>query len=119
MIPFKDEEEECFIEIKNPTEDIIKNIKEKIISRINRNEDFDNNDIIEYLIKELTNIKLTMSLQALLTQDISYECKMMLYYITEIYNEIQTEILCMVKMELMTQKLKKLKEEVALDMQQV
>jgi hypothetical protein len=119
VIPFKDEDEDYFIEIKTPTEAIIKTVKERVINRVNGNEDFDNNEILEYLINELTNIKLTTNLQDLLSQDISHECKMMLYHITEIYNEIQTEIMCMVKMELMNKKVKKLEEEVVLEMQQV
>lgn len=119
VIPFKDEDEDCFIEIKNPTENLIKTIKKRVINRIDGKEDFDNNDILEYLIKELTNIKLTTGLQDLLTQDMSHECKMMLYHITEIYNEIQTEILCMVKMELMNKKIKNAEEEIVLEMSQV
>lgn len=119
VIPFKNEEDDDFIEIKNANEYVIQKIKTKIIDRINGNDDFDNNDILEYLIKELTNVKLNMSLKELLNQDISYECKIMLYHITEIFNEIQEEILCLVKLELMSKKVSKLEEDVIVEMQQV
>lgn len=119
VIPFKDSELHEFIEIKNPNEYIIKNIKTRVIDRINGKDDFDNSEILEYLIKELTNVKLDKTINELLLEDLSHECKMLLYHITDIYNEMQEEILCVVKMDLAKKKITKLEEELVAEMQQV
>lgn len=119
VIPFKDEDNYDFIEIKNPSEKIIKDIKTRIVNRVNGKDDFDNNEMLEFLIKELTNVNLNIKLEELIMQDISHECKMMLFHITEIYNEIQTEVLSIIKMELSSKRVKKLEEEITLEMHQV
>lgn len=119
IIPFQNEDVTDYIEILNPNEDVIKHIKERVISRINGEDDFSNSDILDYLIKQLTNVKLEMSIDDLLLEDLSHECKMLLYHITDIYNEIQNEILCVAKMDIARQKIEKLEEEVAIEMQQV
>lgn len=119
IIPFKEDDLDEFIEIRNPKEYVIKKVKERLINRIEGRDDFDNNEILEYLIKELTNIELNEPLNDLLKKDISFECKMMLFHISEIYNEIQQEMLSMMKLDIMNRKAIELEKEVALEMSQV
>lgn len=119
IIPFKDEDSTDYIEIQNPQENVIKHVKERVIKRINGEDDFDNGEILDYLIKELTNVTLEESINDLLLKDLSYECKMLLYHITDIYNEIQSEILCLAKIEIAKKRVEKLEEEVVVEMQQV
>lgn len=119
IIPFKEEEVEQFIEIKNPKPYTVKVIKERLVKRINGEETFTDGEILEYLIKELTNVELEYSLDELLDQDISFECKMLIYHVTEIYHEIFQEMLVMMKLDLTEKKTRKMEEEVVLEMSQV
>lgn len=119
IIPFKEEEVEQFIEIKNPKPYTVKVIKERLVKRINGEETFTDGEILEFLIKELTNVELEYSLDELLDQDISFECKMLIYHITEIYHEIFQEMLVMMKLDLTEKKTRKMEEEVVLEMSQV
>lgn len=119
LIPFKEDDNEEYIEIKNPKEYTIKKVKERIINRINKKDNFDNNEILEYLINELTNIELDMPLEKLLKEDLSFECKVMLYHIMDIYNEISQECMMLMKMELTQKKTKKLEEEIISEMSSI
>lgn len=120
IIPFKEDENDEYIEVKNPKEYTIKKVKERIINRIDGKDDFDNNEILEFLIKELTNVELECSLDELLErEELSFECKSMLYHITDIYHEIQQECLMFIKMDLMAKKSKKIEDEVVIEMGQL
>lgn len=119
IIPFKEDEQDEFIEIKNPKPYVIKKVKERLINRINGKEKFNDSEILEFLINELTNIELNIGLEELLNQEISFECQMMLYHITDIFHEISQEMIMMMKMELTEKKTKKLENEVALEMSQI
>lgn len=119
IIPFKEDENEDYIEIKNPKEYVISKVKERIVNRIDGKDDFKDAEILEFLIKELTNIELNESLDSLLEKDLSMECKVMLFHITEIYHEIAQESMNQMKMQLIEKKTKKLEEEVVLEMSQM
>lgn len=119
VIPFKDDETNEFIEIRNPDNHLSKKIRQRLVDRINGKDEFTNNEILEYLISELTNVKLNMTLEQLLEEDMSFECKMLLFHITEIYDEIQTEMLYMMKMDIMAKKNKNLEEEFVSELKQV
>lgn len=119
IIPFKEDEQEEFIEVRNPKPFIVKKVKERLLNRINKKEDFKDEEILEFLIKELTNIELNEPLSELVKKDISFECEIMLYNITEIFHEISQEMMIMMKMDLMEKKTKKLENEVILEMSQI
>lgn len=115
MIVLEGEENE-YIEIKNPNEEVIKYVKENLLNKINNKEHIEENEMLEYLIKTLTNAELTIPLNELLSMELSMECKVMMYHITNIYHEIIQECMMTLKLLSMVEKTKTLEKEVSIEL---
>lgn len=94
IIPIMENGVENYIEVKNPT----KEINDKIVKIIEEsiddpNKRINNVEIMETLIKELTNIELNIPLSELLEMECSYELEMVLFHVSEILAQIENKIL--------------------------
>ena len=94
IIPVIENGVENYIEVKNPTKElndkIAKMIEESIDNPIKQISD---TEIMEILIKELTNIELNIPLGELLEMECSYEFEMVLFHISEILAQIENKML--------------------------
>ena len=94
IIPIMENGVENYIEVKNPTKEvddkIVKIIEGSIDDPSKRINDI---EIMEILIKELTNIELNIPLGELLEMECSYEFEMVLFHISEILAQIENKML--------------------------
>lgn len=105
IIPFMENGVENYIEIKNPT----KEVNDKIVGIIeesieNPNETINDIEIMEMLIKDLTNIDLNIPLSELLEMECSYELELVLFHVSEILAQIENKIIMNAK--ILTTKIK-------------
>lgn len=120
IIPIMENGVENYIEVKNPT----KEVNDKIVKIIEESIDDPNKrindvEIMEILIKELTNIELNIPLSELLEMECSYELEMVLFYVSEILAQIENKILMNAK--ILTTKVKNndLKKSVSKEIKEV
>lgn len=112
IIPVKEDEKDVFVEVLNPKEHVVEYIKGSIVDSISEGMTSDDSRLMEYLIDNLTNIELAMPLEDLLETDLSYECKVLIYHIRNILEEIKQEVFMMMKMKMEKEKTSKLEREV-------
>ena len=112
IIPVKEDEKDTFVEVLNPKEHVIEYIKGIIVDNISEGMTSDDSRLMEYLIDNLTNIELAMPLEDLLETDLSNECKVLIYHIRNILEEIKQEVFMMMKMKMEKEKTNKLEQEV-------
>ncbi len=104
IIPCGDEH----IQVNNPTEEIAKQVREMIVNNMTKEKITSSDAMLEFLIKELTNIELPCKLDEFRKMDIGYEAKVMLFNITEILNELYEECNMLIKMAHNTENAKKI-----------
>lgn len=94
IIPFMENGVENYIEVKNPTKEVTNKIASIIEESIeNPNKTINDIEIMEVLIKDLTNIDLNIPLNELLEMECSYELEMVLFHISEILAQIENKII--------------------------
>lgn len=104
IIPCGDEH----IQVNNPTEEIAKQVREMIVNNMTKEKITSSDAMLEFLIKELTNVELPCKLDEFRKMDIGYEAKVMLFNITEILNELYEECNMLIKMAHNTENAKKI-----------
>ncbi len=104
IIPCGDEH----IQVNNPTEEIAKQVREMIVNNMTKEKITSSDAMLEFLIKELTNVELSCKLDEFRKMDIGYEAKVMLFNITEILNELYEECNMLIKMAHNTENAKKI-----------
>lgn len=94
IIPVIENGVENYIEVKNPTKELNDKIAKMIEESIdNPSKQISDTEIMEILIKELTNIELNIPLGELLEMECSYEFEMVLFHISEILAQIENKML--------------------------
>ncbi|EGT5564384.1 hypothetical protein GSQ24_01135 [Clostridioides difficile] len=95
IIPIVDESgKEEYIEVRNPD----KETKEEILNKIwvgmeNPDLALSQEDILKMLIDKLTNIELNIDIQDIIDGNISSELETVMYYISQIINELTASLL--------------------------
>lgn len=95
IIPIIDENgKEEYIEVRNPD----KETKEEILNKIwvgmeNPDLALSQEDILKMLIDKLTNIELNIDIQDIIDGNISSELETVMYYISQIINELTASLL--------------------------
>ncbi len=95
IIPIMENGVENYIEVKKIQQ---KEVNDKIVKIIEGSIDdpskrINDVEIMEMLIKELTNIELNIPLSELLEMECSYELEMVLFHVSEILAQIENKIL--------------------------
>lgn len=94
IIPVIENGVENYIEVKNPTKELNDRIAKMIEESIdNPSKQINDTEVMEILIKELTNIELNIPLSELLEMECSYEFEMVLFHISEILAQIENKML--------------------------
>lgn len=94
IIPVIENGVENYIEVKNPTKELNNKIAKMIEESIdNPSKQINDTEVMEILIKELTNIELNIPLSELLEMECSYEFEMVLFHISEILAQIENKML--------------------------
>lgn len=94
IIPVIENGVENYIEVKNPTKELNDKIAKMIEESIdNPSKQINDTEVMEILIKELTNIELNIPLSELLEMECSYEFEMVLFHISEILAQIENKML--------------------------